>query len=220
MAVNGKNYGSVYQETFGTTSPVSGSAPTDPTDGQPMDGLSAIQPVVSAAVSVLLSGAGTLQAYILDPSLVPQAKALQASASDATTITATGDLLASGYVVGMTLKGSKSGTLGVITSIGGGGNTVATCSGGVTGSVMVGEQLNGTDPGRWMRFPDADYTVANTTRDQPFLPFSLLTPRKGRIKWVPNSVTFGGGGSGGIQVTQLGQVAGAGGLHDAGWWGG
>jgi hypothetical protein len=210
--MSGKNYGSVYQETFGTTSPVSGSAPTDPTDGQPMDGLTAVQPVVSSASGTTLSGAGTLQAYTLDPALTPNAREAAAS-NTGTTFVTSGSAVTAGFVVGMTVTGKQSGATGVVTGVSG---TTITCSGGVTGTVVAGELLLGVDPGRWTRFPDADYTVVNTTRDQPFLPFSLLTPRKGRIKWVPNGVTFSAG-SAGITVTQLGQAASA--LHDAGYWG-
>jgi hypothetical protein len=119
----------------------------------------------------------------------------------------------------MSIRGGQSGLTGVITSIGGSGNKTITCSGGVTNyaNVVVNERIFGTDLGRWMRFPDADYTVSGTTPDQVFLAFSLLTPRKGRIKWVPNAVTFASG-SAGITVTQAGQVASD--LHNSGYWGG
>lgn len=218
MAVNGKNRGSTYQELFGTTSPVTGSAPTDVTDGQPMDGLSAITPIVSTAVSsVNLSGAGTLQAYILDAAACVAPCSGTAASSDATTITLNESALTDGFVVGMSVRGGQSQATGIITSIGGSGNKVITCSAGVTGTVIANERIFGTDLGRWMRFPDADYTVAGTTPDQVFLAFSLLTPRKGRIKWVPNGVTFASG-SAGITVTQAGQASLA--LHDSGYWGG
>lgn len=216
MAANGKNYGSVWQSNaYGTTSPASPSAPTDPLDGQPMDGLTAITPVVSSASGTTLSGAGTLQAYILDAGIDPPTATGSAATSDATTIILNESGITDGFVVGMNVHGVKSGATGTITSIGGGGNVVLTCSGGVTGTVIANESIIGVDPGRWMRFPDADYTVVSTTRDQPFLAFSLLTPRKGRIIWLPNGVTFSGG-SAGIIITQLGQSATA--LHNAGWW--
>jgi hypothetical protein len=212
----GTNYGAVYQETFGTTSPVSGSAPSGATDGQPMDGLFAVRLVVSSGSGTTLSGAGTLQAYIFEQNLVPVARE-QAASSDATTFVCTASALTAGFVVGMTVTGSSSGATGVITSIGGTGNKTITCSGGVTGSVTAGELLVGVDPGRWVRCPALDSaTVASGARDETFVEIVLSVPRKGRIKWVPNGVTFSAG-SAGITITQLGQTNL--GLHDAGRWG-
>ena len=218
MAVSGTEYGSVFKSNaWGTTSPVTGSAPTDPADGQSMDGLTAITPVVSAASGVTLSGAGTLQCYVLDAGVDLPNVSGSAASSTGTTVVLNESGVTDGFVVGMTIRGSKSGVTGVITSIGGSGNKTLTCSAGVTGVAVANETIIGISPGRWMRFPDGDYTVAGTTRDQPFLAFSLLTPRKGRILWVPNAVTFSSG-SAGLLTTQLGQTAT--GLHNAGWWGG
>ena len=62
----GTETGSVYQELYGTTSPVTGSAPTLATDGQQMDGLFGISVVASAASGITLSGAGTLLCYVYD----------------------------------------------------------------------------------------------------------------------------------------------------------
>lgn len=213
----GKNYGSVYIELFGTSSPVSGSAPTDLTDGQPIDGLTAITPVVSSASGTTLSGAGTLQCYLLDPGLTPQIKASGAS-STSTTIVLNESGLTAGFEVGMTVQGTQSAATGVITSIGGSGNKTLTCSGGVTGTVVANEIIVSIPQGRWVRFPSGDSgTVPSGGRDAAFAALALLAPRKGRIKWVPNGVTFSAG-SAGVTVTQLGQIAT--GLHNAGNWGG
>ena len=215
MATSGNNYGPVFQSNaWGTTSPVSGSAPTDVTDGQPMDGLTAITPVGSSAISTTLSGAGTLQCYILDASAGAPPASGSAASNTGTTIVLNETVASDLFVAGMTVRGIKSGATGVVTSV---AASTLTCSGGVTGTVIANETIVGTDLGRWMRFPDADYTVTGTTRDQVFLAFSLLTPRKGRILWVPNAVTFSAG-SAGIITTQLGQTAT--GLHNAGYWGG
>lgn len=65
----GTETGSVYTETYGTTSPVTGAAPTVATDGQAMDGLYAITVVVSVATGVTLSGAGSLVCYCYDASV-------------------------------------------------------------------------------------------------------------------------------------------------------
>lgn len=64
------NTGTTATETFGTSSPVTGSAPSavNGTDGQPLKDLTSISLFVSVASGVTLSGAGTLQAYIWDPS--------------------------------------------------------------------------------------------------------------------------------------------------------
>lgn len=53
-------------ETFGTTSPVTGAAPTVATDGQPLQDLTGITVVVAAADTRTLSGAGTLDCYVYD----------------------------------------------------------------------------------------------------------------------------------------------------------
>lgn len=66
----GNNYGTTFVETFGTTSPVSGSAPTTAEDGQPLSGLGAITVVASSAAGTTLSGAGTLVAYMYDPAVL------------------------------------------------------------------------------------------------------------------------------------------------------
>jgi hypothetical protein len=63
------NAGVTSSETHGTTSPVSGSAPTDATDGQPIQNLGAITVVVDSAITRTLSGAGTLDCYLYDPSV-------------------------------------------------------------------------------------------------------------------------------------------------------
>lgn len=63
------NNGTTASETFGTTSPVTGSAPTASTDGQPLKDLTAITVVVDSASTRTLSGAGTLDCYIYDASV-------------------------------------------------------------------------------------------------------------------------------------------------------
>lgn len=60
--------GTTVYETHGTTSPVTGSAPTLSTDGQPLKDLTAITVVADTTTGVTLSGAGTLQCYIYDAS--------------------------------------------------------------------------------------------------------------------------------------------------------
>lgn len=63
------NAGSVSSETHGTTSPVSGSAPSGATDGQALMGVKAVTVVVSSASGTTLSGAGTLQCYVYDAAI-------------------------------------------------------------------------------------------------------------------------------------------------------
>lgn len=123
------NAGTKASETFGTTSPVTGSAPSSSTDGQPVKDLLAISVTVDTANGVTLSGAGTLDCYVYDP-----------------------------------------------------------------------------DVAVWARCKAGDFTVDATARAQNFEAVRLDAPRNGRIKWVPTAVTFGGGGSAGVTVYQLGQA--------------
>lgn len=62
------NNGTTGYETFGTTSAVTGSAPSGATDGQPLEDLDAITVVVDTATGVTLSGAGSLLCYVYDGS--------------------------------------------------------------------------------------------------------------------------------------------------------
>jgi len=73
MASSYTNDGVTY-ETFGTTSPVTGSAPTLATDGQPLKDLNGLAVSVSAG-AVNLSGAGSLQGYLYDPAVGVWARA-------------------------------------------------------------------------------------------------------------------------------------------------
>ncbi len=75
----GKNKGSTFVATYGTSSPIVAAAPTDITDGQPLDGLSAVRCVISAAPGVTLAGAGNLIAYLLDPAVLTADGAAQAN---------------------------------------------------------------------------------------------------------------------------------------------
>lgn len=63
------NNGTTATETFGTSSPVTGSAPTLATDGQPMEDLDALTVLVAVATGITLSGAGSLLCYTYDPSV-------------------------------------------------------------------------------------------------------------------------------------------------------
>lgn len=54
-------------ETFGTTSPVTGSAPTVEADGLPCYDCTTVTVIVSAPAGQTLSGAGSLQAYEWSP---------------------------------------------------------------------------------------------------------------------------------------------------------
>jgi hypothetical protein len=69
------NNGTTASETFGTTSPVTGSAPTL---SRPTGSLLQTSPpspsMIDAGTGVTLSGAGTLQAYVYDPSVAVWAR--------------------------------------------------------------------------------------------------------------------------------------------------
>lgn len=117
-------------ELFGTSSPVTGTAPTDPTDGLPIKDLVGISVQVSAGGAVNLGGAGTLDCYLRD------------------------DVV-----------------------------------------------------GRWARAKGLDLTVDWASgRCQGFEAALVSAPRNGRVKWVPNGVTFAGGGTGGVEVWILGNT--------------
>lgn len=77
------NSGQTATETFGTTSPVSGSAPTaiDGSDGQPVADFSAITVVAECPASQTLSGAGTLECYVFDPDVGGWARRKEADLS-------------------------------------------------------------------------------------------------------------------------------------------
>lgn len=62
------NKGHTATETFGTTSPVTGSAPTavDGTDGQPIQDLDSVTLAVVCPSGQTFSGAGSFDAYLLD----------------------------------------------------------------------------------------------------------------------------------------------------------
>lgn len=121
------NTGTTASETFGTTSPVSGAAPTLATDGQPLADLDGLTVQVAAASGVTLSGAGTLQCYVYDPSVA-----------------------------------------------------------------------------LWARAPEFDLSVSTSgVRTLGFRGFEVVAARNGRVKWVPNAVTFSAG-SAGVTVYQLG----------------
>ncbi len=63
------NSGQTATETFGTTSAVTGAAPTavDGSDGQPVADFTGVAVVAESPSGGTLSGAGTLECYFLDP---------------------------------------------------------------------------------------------------------------------------------------------------------
>jgi hypothetical protein len=65
------NRGMTATETFGTTSPVTGTAPTavDGTDGMPVQDCDSVCLTVSAPPGQTFSGAGTFDCYVLYPAL-------------------------------------------------------------------------------------------------------------------------------------------------------
>lgn len=62
----------IWQAVFAGSSPVTGSAPTDATDGLPTAGLSRATIYLSADSGVTLSGAGSLLAYEFTAALDPK----------------------------------------------------------------------------------------------------------------------------------------------------
>lgn len=129
----GNNYGSVYVETYGTTSPATGSAPTtDATDGQPLNGLYAVTPVVSAESGVALSGGGSLLAYLYDTYLLRWVRAPMADIADLSSLS-TRDGALGAFVVGT----PRNGRIKWVPS----GVTFASGSGGVT-VTQLGQTYN------------------------------------------------------------------------------
>lgn len=115
------NAGTTASETFGTTSPVTGSAPSAATDGQPIQDLDGVSVIVSAG-AVNLSGAGTLQAYLYDASVAVWARAEFLDL----TVTATG--IAAQAFEGLDIVVARKGRVKWVPS----GVTFASGSGGVT----------------------------------------------------------------------------------------
>lgn len=74
MATTNSTSYPIATETFGTTSPVTGSAPSADTDGLPTDGLALVTVFCSVASGVTLSGAGSLLAYEYSPTLARWAR--------------------------------------------------------------------------------------------------------------------------------------------------
>lgn len=69
--LHGHTRGRSYTETFGSTSPVFGTRPALPLDGQSYSGLQSIEVVVSAPPGAILLGSGSLRLWLYDPRLDP-----------------------------------------------------------------------------------------------------------------------------------------------------
>ncbi len=209
--MSGVNNGSgVYTETYGTTSPITGAAPTSATDGQPMAGLAGIELEVESLAGVTLSGAGTLNCYILQPgALDPNGSGLangtKTVVGDGTTTLPYDGVGPNPFLVGQIVTGQTSGAVGTLTVV---TSTVLTMTTSTqTGNFVDDEPLIGATQPLWVRLPTADVTVTLAARAQAFLPFVVAVPRSnGRIKWVPASVTISAG-SGGCTVKQIGQAS-------------
>lgn len=118
-------------ETFGTTSPVTGSAPTLATDGLFVGNTVAAAVVIRCPASQTLSGAGTLDCYTYDHKVES-----------------------------------------------------------------------------WARAPGGDFDVDTSgVRTLGFDAVDVLCGRSGRVKWVPNGVTFSGGSTG-LELFIVGQAPG------------
>lgn len=106
------------------------------------------------------------------------------------------------FEVGQVVTGVTSGASGTVLTDAAGALTITG-----TGSTLfvTGEVLNGVSQPRWVPSPAGNISVTGTGRDQALGAQVVGTPRSGRIKWVPNGVTFSAG-TAGITVTQLGQT--------------
>jgi hypothetical protein len=142
----GTTLGGTYSETFGTTSPVTGSAPTSSTDGQALSGLSAITLVVSAAAGTTLSGAGSMLAYMLDGGVLSPNGIAQANGDSGVITTAflAYDAQSGNFTVGQVVTGGTSAATGTISADTDAGATGVLTLTGVVGVFADNEAI--TDP--------------------------------------------------------------------------
>ncbi len=133
-----------YRELWGTSSPVTGSAPTSATDGQPLDGLGAITVTVSSDLGTTLSGAGTLAAYLYDTGVLPPSGG--DGISDAATVKnfLRYDGQTGNFTVGQVVTGTTSGAVGTIAADADGGTEGCLTLTAVTGTFQDNEAI--TDP--------------------------------------------------------------------------
>lgn len=146
----GLNKGRTFVATYGTaTSPVVAVAPTDLTDGQQLEGLTAVRCVVSAASGQTLSGGGTLIAYIQDPAVLTANGGAMVNGGSGLADTAT-LLYASqtaNYTVGLLLTGASSGANGIISADTDAGTTGTLTLTGVKGTFVTGEIITDSSTG-------------------------------------------------------------------------
>lgn len=144
--MSGVNHGTTYVETYGTTSPVTGSAPTAADDGQPLPGLSAITLVVSAPAGNTLGGAGNMVAYLYDPAVLsPNGIALANGGSlPAAAVALAFDGQSGNFTVGQVVTGATSGATGTLRAQADAGTTGTLYLTGVVGTFVDNEAI--TDP--------------------------------------------------------------------------
>jgi hypothetical protein len=110
------------------------------------------------------------------------------------------------FETGQTVTGATNGGTGTVTSFDG---TTLVMSVDDADQFDDGEVLAGDTPASWARVPSGDFDVDTSgVRTLVLPPIDVVTPRGGRIKWIPTGVTFTGGGSGGVTVRQMGQAPG------------
>ena len=141
----GKNYGSSFVETFGTTSPATGTAPTDATDGQPLEGLAAITCVISAAYGETLSGAGGLLAYYCDAS--PLSASGSAQSASPSVVRLGYDAQSGNFAVAEVVTGGTSGAVGTVFTDEDAGSAGTLNLITVTGTFVDNEALTGSVTG-------------------------------------------------------------------------
>lgn len=145
----GLNKGSTFVATYGTSSPIVATAPTDLTDGQPLDGLSAVRCVVSAASGQTLTGGGVLLGYIQDPAVLTADGVAQANGGSglADTSTLTYNTQTANFTVGLRVSGATSKANGIISADVDAGTTGTLTITGTLGTFVAGEIITDTSTG-------------------------------------------------------------------------
>lgn len=185
----GVNRGNTFIESYGTTSPASGEAPTDINDGQPMDGLATVQCVVSAPYGETLSSAGGLLAYVCDA--VPLSGNGDAVAASPAVVRLAYEGLTGGFVVGDTVTGDTSGATGVVfDDVPDSTNGTLYLSGAV-GTFESGEGISGAQSGSAFVSGPTTLAVLIGTAAQPFETGQRLTGRTSRATARVVDVTDG-----------------------------
>ncbi len=148
----GTNKGSTFVATYGTSSPVQATAPTDINDGQPLDGLTAVQCAVASAAATTLAGTGGVcVAYLLDPAVISADGAAAVNMANGSGLADTAllayDAQSANFTLGLVLTGTTSGAKGTISADTDAGTTGVLTLTGVHGLFLDNETITDSSTG-------------------------------------------------------------------------